>query len=147
MAAAQEQAMGQVMVDVEITNALDFGNANAGTLPAAEVRRITVHALVDTGATMLVLPNENIQKLGLQEVRKARMLIGDGKRVERTIYGPARIKVQGREAIVEASDSSPGVPPLLGQIPLECLDFHVDPNRQRLLPSPDSPDMALATIL
>ena len=137
----------RVTVEIEVVNGLDFGNANAGKLPAAEVRRTTLNARVDTGATMLVLPKEVIQKLGLQEIRKTRSLIGNGKRIERTIYGPVRIKVQGREIIAEAADSSPGVPPLLGQIPLESIDFHVDPNGQRLLPNPDSPDMAMIEIL
>jgi hypothetical protein len=44
---------------------------------------------------------------------------------------------------------SSDLPPLLGQIPLESLDFVIDPRNQRLAPNPESPDpeMALMEIL
>ena len=44
------------------------------------------------------------------------------------------------DAIVEPSRSVA----LLGQIPLESLDFWVDPSGQRLVPNPESPDVQLS---
>ena len=143
----EEQVMGRVTVDIHLTNSDDIALARAGKITPAEIRTVTVAALVDTGATMLVLPKEVIQNLGLQAIRTTRSRIGDGRFIERTIYGPAKLKVMDREVICEAADSPPNVPPLLGQIPLESLDLHVDCKGQRLIPNPESPDMTLIDVL
>jgi hypothetical protein len=53
------------------------------------------------------------------------------------IYGAVRLTVQGRGCIVEAAEIPDECPVLIGQIPLEGLDFVVDPVGQRLIGNPD----------
>ena len=45
--------------------------------------------------------------------------------------------IQGRFATVDAHDIAETAPPLIGQIPLEMMDFVVDPRNQRLIGNPE----------
>jgi hypothetical protein len=75
--------------------------------------------------------------------------LADGKLHPRRVYGPVLIRAFKRTMSVEALEAPPGVPALLGQIPLECLDLLVDSRNQRLVRNPESPDpeMALVDVL
>jgi hypothetical protein len=53
------------------------------------------------------------------------------------VYEAVRLKVQGRECIVEVAELPDECPVLIGQIPLEALDFVVDPMGQKLVGNPD----------
>ena len=70
--------MGKVWSDVELSNASDEFLVTSGKLAAGSVRKTQVHALVDSGATMLVLPLESIKALGLELTRTARSRFADG---------------------------------------------------------------------
>jgi hypothetical protein len=48
-----------------------------------------------------------------------------------------QLTVQGREARIEVGELGDDLPVVIGQIPLEILDFVVDPQGQRLLGNPD----------
>ncbi|HYF50541.1 MAG TPA: retroviral-like aspartic protease family protein [Planctomycetota bacterium] len=141
-----ENEVGKVTVDLSLSSVEDDALAKSGHLQAAQVRRQKVSAIVDTGATLLVLPEHVIQQLGLPVVRKVTSRFADGRRMERNVYGPVRLEVQGRVVNVDALGGPPGVPALLGQIPLEGLDFMVDSRGQRLVPNPESPDPDLALV-
>ena len=72
--------MGKVIVTAMIENLTDLIDAERGLLADDQVRRIEVHdAVVDTGATTLLLPKRMIATLGLkpQRVRHSRGLGGD----------------------------------------------------------------------
>ena len=56
MKAEGTNGMGRFSVDIEVVNYGDLVRAGDGTLPQDKVRRQTIRALVDTGATKLVLP-------------------------------------------------------------------------------------------
>jgi len=145
MAEAQTK-MGKVVEPIEVWNDQDEGLARAGHLAPNQVRRASLEALVDTGANMLVLPEDIIEKLGLPAVRKVKTRFGDGHVVERTIYGSAKLRVLNREVTVDVLSAPIGVPALLGQIPLEGLDFVVDLKNQRLIPNPAAPDPEMALV-
>ena len=141
-----EPCMGKVMVEIEVANYQDEGLVQAGVLPPGKVRKVQLKALVDTGATLLVLPEDAIEKLGLPVLRKASTRLGDGRFVTRTVYGSAKLAVQRRLVTVDVLSAPQGVPPLLGQIPLEGLDLIVDSKNQRLIPNPESPDPETALV-
>ena len=145
----KDTVMGRVTVDIEVANNVDDELAQRGQLSADKVRRLTLSALVDTGATMLVMPEDVIQRLGLRPMRTVNTRLGDGQVTPRTIYGSVKLTVLKRMMTVDVVGAPPGVPALLGQIPLEGLDFVVDLANQRLIPNPESPDpeMALVYIL
>ena len=48
--------MGEIRIEVSLTNVIDEGNARRGTIDASEVRKMSVHAMVDTGAIRSVVP-------------------------------------------------------------------------------------------
>jgi hypothetical protein len=52
--------MGLIFADIELINAINLGMMRRKQLPPNEVRRMTVSALVGTGAYMLTI-NENVQ--------------------------------------------------------------------------------------
>ena len=133
----QIMAMGKVIVSARIENLQDAYEAERGDLPATNVRSIEVaDALVDTGATMLSIPRRLIAQLGLtrRRTRTARTAAGI---LSFGIHGAVRLTIQGRDCIVEVPEIPDECPVLIGQIPLEGLDFVVDPTGQRLIGNPD----------
>ena len=127
----------KVIVSAHIENLRDTYEAEKGVFSAGDVRSVEVaDALVDTGATMLSIPRRLIVQLGLKRrrTRTARTAAGV---VSFGIYGAVRLTVQGRDCIVEAAEIPDECPVLIGQIPLEGLDFVVDPVGQRLIGNPD----------
>jgi predicted aspartyl protease len=129
--------MGKVVVSAKIENLNDSIKVNDGLLDVRELRMVEINdALVDTGATMLSLPRKMVAQLGLKKCRKrtARTTAGI---VSFDIFEPVRLTVQERDCIIEVAEIPDDCPPLIGQIPLELLDFVVDPAGQRLLGNPD----------
>jgi len=129
--------MGKVVVSAKIENLADLVRSDAGDISSRAVRAMEVHdALVDTGATMLSLPSKHIQALGLRRhrTRTARTTAGV---VSFGVYEPVRLTVQDRDCVVEVCEIPDDCPPLIGQIPLEALDFVVDPNGQKLIGNPE----------
>src|SRR5262245_60596992 len=132
-----EQTMGKVIVSATIENLRDLYQASDGKLKPEEVRRVEVaDALVDTGATLLSLPRRYITQLGLHITRKRKARTTGGI-AEFNLYDAVRLTVQGRECIAEVAEVPDDCPPLIGQLPLEVLDFVVDPVGQKLLGNPE----------
>ena len=52
------------------------------------------------------------------------------------MYGTVRLTVQGRDCTCDAVGVPDDCPVLIGQVPLELLDFVVDPGGQRLIGNP-----------
>ncbi len=128
--------MGKVIVTAKIENLDDLFSVRKGLLQPDQVRGVEVtDALVDTGATTLSLPKGLITQLGLQPFR-SRQARTSGGTVTLQVYGIVRLTVQGREwhgDVVEVPDDCPV---LIGQLPLEGLDFVVDPVGQQLIGNP-----------
>ncbi|WP_414580779.1 hypothetical protein [Scytonema sp. PCC 10023] len=61
------QDIGEVRVQVKLTNAVDEALVNRGLLNPNQLRVHETQALVDTGAVRTVLPREIVEKLGLQQ--------------------------------------------------------------------------------
>jgi predicted aspartyl protease len=129
--------MGKVLVAAKIENLLDLYQANQGLLADDQVRRVEVtDALVDTGAMMLSLPKSLIERLGLTRYRTRRVRTSGGVG-ETGVYQAVRLTVQGRDCTVDVLEVPEECPVLIGQIPLEGLDFVVDPVNGRLTGNPE----------
>jgi predicted aspartyl protease len=129
--------MGKVVVSARIENLQDAYDVERGVLRADQLRTVEVSdALVDTGATLLSIPRRLIVQLGLtrRRTRTARTAAGI---VSFGIYGGVRLTVQGRDCIAEVCEVPDECPVLIGQTPLELLDFVVDPVGQRLIGNPE----------
>jgi len=129
--------MGKVVVSARIENLADLSRSDAGDIPAAMVRSIDVDdALVDTGATMLSLPSRHIAALGLKRHRTRTAKTAAGV-VSFGIFEAVRLTVQGRDCVIEVCELPDVCPPLIGQVPLEMLDFVVNPAGQKIVGNPD----------
>lgn len=128
--------MGRVAVEAEIASLEDLYRAMRGELGDADVRRIFVlEALVDTGATNLSLPRSMIESLGLIPLKKRLAMTATGVR-EFSVYGAVRLTIQGRDCTCDVTEVADDCPVLIGQVPLELLDFLVDPGRRQLIGNP-----------
>ncbi len=132
--------MGEVRVTLALSNFYDEESVRLGLLPPERVRQASVEALVDTGATRLVLPRSIADQLGLRVLGKLPGRYADERREVRDIVGGVMIELMGRRMLVDALVEPAKTYALLGQIPLEALDLWVDPIGRRLIPNPDSPD-------
>jgi len=132
----ETETMGRVTVAAKIENLGDLFMASKGLLPADQVRSIEVNdAWVDTGATILSMPESMIQQLGLEPIR-ARTAITAAGTVTVKVHGTVRLTVQGRDCPTDVTELPDECPVLIGQIPLELLDFVVDMKGRRLIGNP-----------
>jgi predicted aspartyl protease len=131
------QTMGKVLVPARIESLADLYDTESGRLPLDQVRSVDVpDAMVDTGASMLSVPRRLIQQLGLRRHRDktARTTAGI---ISFGIYDAVRLTVQERQCVIEVAEVPDDCPVLIGQVPLELLDFVVDPKNQRPIGNPD----------
>ena len=139
--------MGRVVTKLKIWNKTDLDNAREGSIPESEVRQVEIEALVDTGASQLVLPEDVVRALGVphegtRPARDARGLIVDVPWV-----GGLFIEIMGRTMTCDALVIPVGATPLIGQIPLEGCDLVVDPKSQEVRPNPAHPDMPIFDLM
>jgi predicted aspartyl protease len=129
--------MGKVVVTARIENLEDLFNAQRGLISPDAVRSIEVgDALVDTSATGLLVPKSMIATLGLTPLRM-RQARGLGGTVPLPMYRAARLTIQGRDCAIDVGEIGDEFPVLIGQVPLELLDWVVDPRGQRLVGNPE----------
>jgi predicted aspartyl protease len=129
--------MGKVLVTAKIESLGDLQLVHSGHLSPDEVRKLEVNdALVDTGATNLSMPKSMIAQLGLMPLRERPMRTTTGV-VNVQVYAAVRLTVQGRECVSDVAEVPDGCPVLIGQVPLEMLDFVVDPKGQKLIGNPE----------
>jgi predicted aspartyl protease len=128
--------VGKTIVSAKIENLFDIQKVFEGQISDDQVRRLEVDdAMVDTGATTLSLPKRLIEQLGLRQLRTG-LARTSGGMVTFGIYSPVRLTVQGRDCTVEVGELPDECPPLIGVIPLEILDFVVNPKSQTLIGNP-----------
>lgn len=128
--------MGRVLAEVKIENLKDLWEVEKGMRTDADVRRtVVLDALVDTGASMLSLPTSLIKQLGLQHVSRRRIRTAIGN-AEVNLFDSVKFTIQGRDAKLDVMEVPDDVPVLIGQLPLEMLDFVVDPSSRRLIGNP-----------
>ena len=128
--------MGRVVVAARIENFEDRWEVERGLRPDNDVRSVEISdALIDTGSTFLSLPSRLIDSLGLKLTGTRIANTTQGVR-NANIYGLVRLFVQGRECWSRVAEVGDNCPVLIGQLPLEELDFVVDPVGQRLLGNP-----------
>jgi len=133
--------MGEIVVDIELANAVDHELARTGHIEEGDVRRATVRAIADTGAMMLTLPDNVVDQLGIGVIRTASFVLANGERSEMPIAGPLSVRIGNRGMFTSCVVAPAGADALIGQIVMEELDLIPDPARQTIGPRPESPDM------
>lgn len=128
--------MGRVLTEAKIENMEDLWKVKSGIIAENEARQIDVtDALVDTGATLLSLPTRLIQQLGLKRVASKRVTSSVGL-AEAGMYDAVRLTIMGRSCTMDVMEVPDTVPVLIGQIPLEHLDFVIDVRDRKLIGNP-----------
>lgn len=131
-----ENRMGRVVVAATIENLEDVLALRRGKLAADQVRRLEVtDAVVDTGATLLSLPTRMIRELDLRPVTTKRITSSAGVG-EATLFETVWLTVQGRFCAMDVLEVPDTVPVLIGQLPLEHLDFTIDMRSRTLVGNP-----------
>jgi len=90
--------------------------------------------IVDTGATLSVIPQEIAEELGVQAEEKRIFQLANGAHVARDI-GHAGFVYEGRRRILPVVIGEHGDVPLLGAVTLESLGYEVDPVHKTLRPT------------
>jgi predicted aspartyl protease len=135
--------MGEITVRAELENVVDRVNWEDGRIEESEIRSYKLDATVDTGAVMLVLPQNVVEKLGLKNRRTVIVSYADEPKEERQVAGPLTIKLGDRFMSTDCIVGPPLSEPLVGQIVLEELDLLADCTNRKLIPRPESPDYPL----
>ena len=95
-----------------------------------------VEGVVDTGATVSVIPKEILQELEIAPSRPRVFTLADGSKIERTVSGAIlKIKVDGKEyeTFDEVLFGEKGDEIILGVTALEHLGIKVDSKRGKLI--------------
>ena len=127
--------MGRVIVKLKLTNQADLVLKDMKLLKG-KPRIVEADALVDTGATRLYLQRGVIRALGLRRAGDVISKTTNGSR-RRPVYSPVRLDLMGRYGNFDVVEVDDDVPNLVGQIPLEYLDFVVDSSGRKLTPNPE----------
>ena len=135
--------MGEVQVELELENAVDQELLRLGHITDAQRRSAKVRALMDSGAVMLVLPQDLVEALGLREVGKAIVTYADERKEERPIAGIVTVRIANRATSLNCVVGPPNSEPLVGQVVPETMDLLVDCTQQKLVPRPESPFLPL----
>ena len=135
--------MGEIVVEAELENPLDRGYFERGQGQESDIRRTIVSAVVDTGAVMLMLPQNVVERLGLNVRRTVIVTYADERKEERPVAGPVTVRLCGRFMSIDCVVGPPLSEPLIGQVVLESLDLIAECRNQTLAPRPESPDYPL----
>ena len=135
--------MGEIVASMELENVGDREVVNQGLRDESTVRRATVNGVADTGAVMLVLPENVVGRLGLRTQREVVVTYADERREIRSVAGPVRVEIANRFMTADCIVGPPLSEPLIGQIVMEGLDLVSDCANRTLAPRPESPDLPL----
>ena len=132
--------MGDVYVEIILENYDDRVLSKKGYLDSKDTRAEKIRVLADSGSTMLVLPQDLVERLGL-EIRSEKVIVtyADERKEARPVAGILTVRVGDRSMETDCVVNPPTSEPLLGQIILERLDLLVDCKEGKLVPRPESP--------
>lgn len=128
--------MGKATIQFKATNYDDLA-ANNLRLAKRKARAVEVEGLVDTGAVRLYLQRGVIAKLGLRPVELIKSRTKSDRAEVRQVFSPVRLEIQGRSGTFEVVELPDTLPNIMGQIPLEHMDWVVDLKNRRLIANPE----------
>ena len=118
--------MGEVREKIKLTNNDDIIELRKGRITKEQVRAIEIDGVIDTGATLLNLPEEIVKELGLTISGYIQIAYANNARELRPRAETIRLELLGRDGRFDCVVGPLGSPVLIGQIVLETLDLIVD---------------------
>lgn len=131
--------MGEIKANVLLENEVDVLLCKTGRLSRSEIRKVEVEAVADTGAVLLLLPQDLVEKLGLYKTYKTIVTLANDQKIELDRAGGLILTIGDRHMSTDCLVGPPGCEPLIGQIVMESLDLIADPLKRTLTPRPESP--------
>lgn len=126
--------VGRVNVEIQLANNDDLALAKRGAIPKDQVRRLTIGAVVDSGANKLVLPGKVVKQLGLPLVGKVKVRYANGRTAIRDVAEGVYVELLGRHGTFRAVVEPKRDTALVGAIVLEDFDLLVDCPHERVIP-------------
>jgi clan AA aspartic protease len=133
--------MGLTYADITLANGNDYYLSKTGQLPKEDVKQVTVKALVDSGAYMLVINQRIKNQLNLAVYENRDTKLADGSIAKCEIVGPVDVFFKNRATTCRAVVVPREDEVLLGAIPMEDLDVIIDMKNNELIVHPDRPYM------
>ncbi|MBC7892641.1 MAG: clan AA aspartic protease [Sphingobacteriaceae bacterium] len=133
--------MGLVYATIELINAEDLTSVRRGRIVEADVKRLKVKAMVDSGAVMLAI-NETVKTqldLPVLEYRTARL--ADESLLKMEVVGPVEVRFENRRCLTEAFVLPGNAEVLLGAVPMELMDVLIHPAKNQLIVNPEHPNI------
>jgi len=127
--------MGKIVEKIKLTNVFD---------PS---KTVEIDAVIDSGATMLALPQDVVEQLVLRKHRETKVRYANNLYEDKSIYGVVEVVLAGRAGNFDVLAEPVGATPLVGQVVLEILDLLIDSKGRRLVPNPLSPEMPMMELL
>lgn len=103
-------------------------------LPLAGSRRrgTTLEALVDTGATLSMVPTGVLRRLGIRPVDRMAVRLADGRVVHRAV-GETKLQIDGKTVTSRVMFGKRNDATVLGLVALESLGLAVDPSKGKIV--------------
>ena len=99
------------MTKIDLWNLTDLHDAARGLIPEDAVRKVSVEALVDTGAVTLVIPEDVASTLGLSVIQMRTVTLADGTQRQIPYMGAMRLEILGRHMTTDAYVTPAGTMP------------------------------------
>jgi predicted aspartyl protease len=128
--------MGKVITRIKVENWADIELIAVGAREG-KPRTIETEALVDTGAVKFYLKSSVIKELGLRAISEVKSRTMSDRTETRKVFSPVSLEIQGRVGRFDVIEVPDTLPNIVGQIPLEDLDWVVDCRQQKLIPNPE----------
>ena len=125
--------MGHIFADIQLSNPRK-----------PELHTIPVHALADTGALMLCLPEHLAIQLELETESTREVTVADGRSMKVPYVGPIKVSFENRMCYVGALVMGDEV--LLGAVPMEDMDLVRSPSQHKITVNPASPNIPHARV-
>ena len=131
--------MGEIRAKVLLENDRDVIMYEEGKIKKEQIRKIDVDALADTGAVMVLLPQDIVETLGLKKIDRVIVTLANEEKIELDVAGRVSLTVANRNMKTDCLVGPPQCEVLIGQLVLERLDLVIDPLKQTITARPESP--------
>ncbi|HEV7402934.1 MAG TPA: hypothetical protein VGO11_08415 [Chthoniobacteraceae bacterium] len=132
----EDYEMGKVVTQIKVQNWNDIERLAMGETDKAP-RSFEGEALVDTGAVHLYLRKSVIAQLGLRPTRHWTSYTMSNRPETRRVFSHVDLEIMGRSWSFEVIELPDELPNVVGQIPLEAMDWVIDMRTHRLTGNPD----------
>jgi len=106
--------------------------------PLKDKEFVKLEGKVDTGATLLVLPEDVVKEFEFPVVRRQTVKYANEETADRDIVWGVEVEICERRGIFEAVVEPKKKYPLIGAVVMESLDLIIEPRSMGIYPNPRS---------